>query len=331
MSDSEQPPAQDRPNTWVWGFLAVAWTCILLMGYSLGLHERFLNRDEPQAGNPQDIASRQAPVNESLADGNTSLQHVCDPSPPSKGGLLVQPTGRASSAVQRAFVDIDNQHFFPVLLKFTSVSAGGAGKVVYVDRHTRDRMDIPAGNYRLMVEVGEKWCSIAEGFNNGHTLSYQENVTINDGAMSVLRFVSIGVEPKDMLVSFSSGGIETRSVNGKMLELSRQIDGHFHVRAEVNRYPITFMVDTGATKTSIPFQAAKDLGLDRKCKPEKFNTAGGTVSGCTAIADELRIGDFVLRRIEVSFSSVNNMPLLGMNVLSQFRLQQMGNVMLISN
>lgn len=329
MRDSNQTPRQERPNTWVWGFLLVAWACILLMAYSLGLHERFLTEDKPPAATAN--VSTQANIDATESSVDTPVAPACDLMPPPAGKLLVQTTGRNPSTPQRASMDIDNQHFFPVLLRFTNISAGGLAKVVYVDKQTRDRMQVPAGNYRLLVEVGEDWCSIAEGFNNGHTLRYQESVTISDGAVSVLRFVPMGVEPKDMMVSFTSGGLEGQAATGKTLELSRQMDGHFHVAAQVNNHPVTFMVDTGATTTTIPYQAAKEMGLDRKCKPAKFNTAAGAVNGCTTVIDELRFGNFTLRQIEVAFNQANNMPLLGMNVLSQFRMQQLGNTLLISN
>lgn len=331
MGEPNQSAEQERPNTWVWGFLAVAWACILLMGYSLGLHERFLRNDETSGTKAPATAPNQTMSASGASDSGKPVHRpVCDAAPP-VGKLVVQYTRPSTTPTMRASLDIDNQHYFPLLLRFSNISAGGAGKVVYIDKQVRDRLDIPAGNYRLLVEVGQEWCSIAHGFSDGHALRYHDSVTVGEGSTSTLRIVPLGVEPDELLVSFTGGGLDLPAGTGKTMELSRQMDGHFHVRAEVNKYPVTFMVDTGATKTTIPYQMATELGLDRKCKSVRFNTAAGDIQGCIAIAAELKFGDFSLRQIEVAFNKANNMPLLGMNVLSQFRMQQLGNTLIISN
>ena len=81
---------------------------------------------------------------------------------------------------------------------------------------------------------------------------------------------------------------------------------------------------------SIPYSLATEIGLDKNCKPAHFITAAGRVQGCQAIVQKLTVGGFQFQQMEVSFNKAGEMPLLGMNVLSQFRVQQNADTMLIS-
>jgi aspartyl protease family protein len=362
----EQRPEENVPsNAWVWIFLAFAWAFILWMYFSLGLHEtvRELLHDKPQpiravpgevakahkkgdAGQVKDelpaeeeltaaAAAEQDEQTDDAADTELASAEepvVCDAAPPPSGEWIVEAERGTNIPVQFTSLNVDNQHYFPLLLRFINISAGGAMKLVYIERQTSDRLDIPAGNYRLQVEAGEDWCSPEKGFSDGEVLKYHDKMLLHESAQSVLRFVSVGMQPKDVMVSFTPGGVDRLNGAVKSMEVPKRRDGHFHLKAQINNHPVNFLVDTGATTTTIPYPAARAMGLDRQCKTTYFTTVAGRVQGCTAIADELRFGGFVLRQIEVAFNQGNdNLALLGMNVLSKFRIQQLDNTLLLSN
>lgn len=307
---------KEKSNTWVWVFLATSWACIILMGYRFGLYKYFTEKIEPQAA--------VSAISQKAAESPS-----CDATPPLKGRVSVaEAVGQKPNAAQ-AFIEIDNQHFFPVLLRF--IDSRNSDTVIYADSHAKGRVELPAGSYTLAVQAGSVWCNLEKGFTDGYTLDNRDKVTVNGKASSSLRLIPIGPEPKDMILAFTTGDrMSVAGGDGKPLSLSRQMDGHFHVAGHLNGYPITFMVDTGASKTAIPFKIAKSLGLDRKCSPRKFRTAGGIVTGCLARAEELQFGGFILRQVDVTFTRSNEMSLLGMNVLSQFRIQQLDETMLIT-
>lgn len=302
---------------WLWVFLVVSWACIILAGYHFRLHEHFIGNVPPAATAP-------------TVEQKTAEFRPCDAEPPQKGKVSVANAIGYEPNSSLAAIEVGNKHHFPVLIKF--IDSKNIDTALYADSGAKGRVELRTGSYRLVVESGNAWCNLETGFNDGYALDYRERVAVSEGVLSGLQFTPIGPGPEDMIMTFTAGG--QNSVAGgddQPLSLSRQMDGHFHVAGRLNGHPITFMVDTGASKTAISYQTAKLLGLDRKCTPRKFRTAGGVVSGCMVRAEELRFGSFVLRHIDVTFNPSNEMSLLGMNVLSQFRIQQLDNTMLISN
>ena len=59
--------------------------------------------------------------------------------------------------------------------------------------------------------------------------------------------------------------------------VERRFDGHFYVTADVNGYPVDFVVDTGATSVALTLEDAQRVGIpfDRS----EFTTVGRSASG----------------------------------------------------
>ena len=101
--------------------------------------------------------------------------------------------------------------------------------------------------------------------------------------------------------------------------IDRRADGHFEVRAEIDGVPVTVMVDTGATSTVLTFEDARRAGYE----PETLRfevpvmTANGRASAARVVADEIRIGDIVRRRVPVMVAQSGRLErsLLGMNFI----------------
>ncbi len=115
----------------------------------------------------------------------------------------------------------------------------------------------------------------------------------------------------------------------KSLDLYRERNGNFFVSGSIGEYPVSFIVDTGASITSISKQAASVAGI-RECQSRRFNTANGEVVGCVATAPTITFGSFHLSNVEVAVMPNMTGALLGMNVLSQFKMEQHGSVLRIS-
>jgi aspartyl protease family protein len=107
--------------------------------------------------------------------------------------------------------------------------------------------------------------------------------------------------------------LETRP--GEMV-VTRDSDGAFYVRGEVNGAPVRFLVDTGASEVVLSPADARRLGYDTDALDfaYTFQTANGEGRGAMVVADSVAIG--AVRREGVRIS-VNQAPmassLLGMS------------------
>lgn len=114
------------------------------------------------------------------------------------------------------------------------------------------------------------------------------------------------------------------------IELQRNRNGHYILDGEINHQKVTFLIDTGATTTSIPESISKRLGL-RKGLPISVETANGTSTAYRTRLDSLSIGliefNDVLASINPSYES--HEILLGMNILKNLELIQRGETMII--
>jgi aspartyl protease family protein len=122
----------------------------------------------------------------------------------------------------------------------------------------------------------------------------------------------------------------SQSSQFKQIKLERNRYGHYVFDGEINGKVVTFLVDTGATTTSIPANLQKSLRL--KAGPA-FNvaTANGIATAYMTRLDELKMGEIRLTDIEASLNPglPGNSILLGMNVLKRMELVQRGDSLVI--
>ncbi len=112
--------------------------------------------------------------------------------------------------------------------------------------------------------------------------------------------------------------------------LQRNRQGHYVFNGSINGHQVTFMVDTGATTTSIPLRLGEKLGL-RKGYRFQVQTANGVADAWSTRIDSLRIGEMEFHNVQASLNPgfQGNEILLGMNVLKNIEMIQRGDVMIL--
>lgn len=104
---------------------------------------------------------------------------------------------------------------------------------------------------------------------------------------------------------------------GAGLRIRKSMDGHFWINGELNGHKVRFLVDSGATVTSISSATAKLADIEPGGLPTMVQTANGVVTVGRARADRLKIGSIERRDLAVHVSEAfGPMNVLGMNFLS---------------
>ena len=107
------------------------------------------------------------------------------------------------------------------------------------------------------------------------------------------------------------------------LVIPRQRDGHFHVDGEVNRQPVRFLVDTGASHVSVSQALAKQAGLPEG-QSITLSTANGQRPGQLVRNVPVRAGHLVLNDTSVTVGLSGMAPtqsLLGQAFLKHFDVE----------
>ena len=102
------------------------------------------------------------------------------------------------------------------------------------------------------------------------------------------------------------------------IRIPKAIDGHFYVTADLNGVPVKFLVDSGATVTTISRDvAAKARVAITSDQTVQVQTGNGMIRVATGRADELTVGN--IRRANLGLHVTGNeddLNVLGMNFLS---------------
>jgi aspartyl protease family protein len=99
-------------------------------------------------------------------------------------------------------------------------------------------------------------------------------------------------------------------------------DGHYSVDAQVNGQTVRFMVDSGATTTSLSIEAARaaNVEVDQTGFPVVVETANGMVENRRGRIARLSVGPIARDDFPVLISDrLGDMNLIGMNFLSSLK------------
>lgn len=104
---------------------------------------------------------------------------------------------------------------------------------------------------------------------------------------------------------------------GAEIRIPMAIDGHFWVDATINGAKVKFLVDSGATMTTVDRATARRAGVEvSPTASQVVRTGNGFVRVSTGRAAELSVGGIERRDFGLHVMDAENLNVLGMNFLS---------------
>ena len=109
----------------------------------------------------------------------------------------------------------------------------------------------------------------------------------------------------------------TPVVQGRETRIPMAIDGHFWVEGRVNGVPVKFLVDSGATMTTIDRDTANKASVPVSPRADQFvRTGNGIIRVATGRANTLDIGGIERHDVGLQVADHDDLNVLGMNFLS---------------
>lgn len=142
-----------------------------------------------------------------------------------------------------------------------------------------------------------------------------------------------------LLTLFFNGIVEDRrnpnrdlvSRSGEAVVLKRNAGGHYVAPGRINGKPVTFLLDTGATRVSVPEALADRIGLKRGARQQTL-TANGVVSVYATRLDSVQLGGIELRNVPASINPFmpEDTVLLGMSFMQHLDMVQRDGTLSLS-
>jgi aspartyl protease family protein len=104
--------------------------------------------------------------------------------------------------------------------------------------------------------------------------------------------------------------------SGDELRIPMSDDGHFWVDASVNGHDVPFLVDSGASVTTISRETANEAGIETGMRIALVDTANGTVQMRKARAQSFSVGSIQREDFAIQVNDHDDDNVLGMNFLS---------------
>ena len=108
----------------------------------------------------------------------------------------------------------------------------------------------------------------------------------------------------------------TEIVQGEEVRIPMADDGHFWVSAKINGHDVRFMIDSGASTTTISRNVAIAAGVPIGNEFVLVKTANGTARATKAYANRLQIAHMERIDFPIDINENDDTNLLGMNFLS---------------
>jgi aspartyl protease family protein len=104
---------------------------------------------------------------------------------------------------------------------------------------------------------------------------------------------------------------------GAEIRIPMAIDGHFWVEGTINGVPVKFLVDSGATMTTIGRADADRAGVDTiGGRDQMVRTGNGIIRVSSARAERLNVGGIERTNVGLHVAENEDLNVLGMNFLS---------------
>ena len=109
-------------------------------------------------------------------------------------------------------------------------------------------------------------------------------------------------------------------VQGEEIRIPMAIDGHFWVDARINGEEVKFLVDSGATMTTVGRETAARVGMQvSPGRNQVVRTGNGLVRVATGTANTLTVGSIERDNVPVHVADDEDLNVLGMNFLSSLQ------------
>ena len=106
---------------------------------------------------------------------------------------------------------------------------------------------------------------------------------------------------------------------GEELRVPMAEDGHFWVQATINGHEAAFMVDSGASVTTISKETAEQAGVETGFRVAEVGTANGSVIMRRARAERFQVGGIARTDLSLLVNTHDETNVLGMNFLSSLQ------------
>lgn len=107
--------------------------------------------------------------------------------------------------------------------------------------------------------------------------------------------------------------------------------GMYTVTGTINGFPVTFLVDTGATVVAMNSRQARRLGIDYEVRGRRSRTvtASGEVDSFQVELERVQVGDITLRDVAATVleGAFPRQVLLGMSFLGRLEINRSGRLM----
>jgi len=107
--------------------------------------------------------------------------------------------------------------------------------------------------------------------------------------------------------------------DGNEVRIPMADDGHFWVSAKINGRDVRFMVDSGASVTTVSRSTAEASAIPIGEEHVIVSTANGPARATKGTANRLQIGEIVRMDFPVDINESDDVNLLGMNFLSSLQ------------
>lgn len=107
--------------------------------------------------------------------------------------------------------------------------------------------------------------------------------------------------------------------DGDELRVPMADDGHFWVSAKLNGHDVRFMIDSGASVTTVSRSTAQASDMPIGNEHVIVNTANGPARATKGSANRLQVGTIVRTDFPVDINDNDDVNLLGMNFLSSLQ------------
>ena len=107
--------------------------------------------------------------------------------------------------------------------------------------------------------------------------------------------------------------------DGEEVRIPMADDGHFWASAKLNGNDVRFMIDSGASVTTVSRSVAEASRIPTDGQHVIVNTANGPVRATQASVDRLQVGAIVRTDFPVDINENDDVNLLGMNFLSSLQ------------